>query len=110
MAITIDTSAVLAIVNNELQKATIVAAIGEAKLVSAASLPWEVGNAFSGMFKRRSATIEQAIMGLKIFQEMPIDLIDIPLEHAVRLSEQLKIYAYDASICLLVPRSNKAHC
>jgi predicted nucleic acid-binding protein len=68
----------------------------DAELVAPASLPWEIGNAFSAMFKQRRITKDQALAAVFEFQRIPIRLRDISLENAIELSSQLGIYAYDA--------------
>lgn len=65
-------------------------------LFAPSSVHWEVGNAFSAMFKRRSISIEAAIAALAEYQKIPIKFIDISLEKGLELSSKLNIYAYDA--------------
>jgi hypothetical protein len=40
-------------------------------LIGPGSIPWEVGNAFSAMFKQNRLTLEEARKGLAIFEEIP---------------------------------------
>jgi predicted nucleic acid-binding protein len=96
MQLVIDTSAVIAVVANETEKASLIAATTGAELVAPASLHWEVGNAFSAMLKRERITFEQADAALKEYARIPIRLMDISLRDTLELADELGIYAYDA--------------
>ncbi|MCU7928655.1 MAG: type II toxin-antitoxin system VapC family toxin [Candidatus Thiodiazotropha sp. (ex Dulcina madagascariensis)] len=96
MNITIDTSALIAVVGNEESKAKLVELTVGYSLCAPPSVHWEVGNAFSAMFKRGSATIESARAAIAAYQEIPIRFIEVSLEKALELSSRLNIYAYDA--------------
>jgi predicted nucleic acid-binding protein len=98
MAITIDTSAVIAIINGEPVKPRLLTLIGSEALTAPGSLPWEVGNAFSAMFKQGRASEADAVAALQILRQMPIDLVDVSLENAMGLAAKYRIYAYDAYI------------
>jgi predicted nucleic acid-binding protein len=67
-------------------------------LLAPASVPWEVGNAFSAMLKRKRITITQAQQALKAYEKIPVRFIDVELSEALLLADQLSIYAYDAYI------------
>jgi predicted nucleic acid-binding protein len=60
------------------------------------SIPWEIGNALSAMFKRKRITLEQAKIALQLYRKIPITFVDVQLESAVEITKQLNIYAYDA--------------
>ena len=96
MDIVVDTTVVIAVIANESTKARLVEMTKDADLLAPASLPWEIGNAFSAMFKQKRITRDQAIAAVLEYQRIPIRLLDVPLEKAVDLSSQLGIYAYDA--------------
>lgn len=91
-----DASAILAIIMNESSKEVIINASIDSSLIAPGSLPWEVGNALSAMFKRKRITLEQAIDALIRFDEIPVRLVDVDLEQALELAQELNIYAYDA--------------
>ncbi len=59
------------------------------------SVHWEIGNAFSTMFKRKSSNIELAKQALTAYREIPIKFVDIPLEKTLEISHAQNIYAYD---------------
>jgi len=96
MYITIDTSALIAVIGNEASKQKIIEITSGCSLYAPSSVHWEVGNAFSAMFKRGSSTIELARLALAVYREIPIKFIDVSLEHTVEISKALNIYAYDA--------------
>ena len=96
MDITIDTSALIAVITNEAQKHKIVKLTLGANLFSPLSVHWEIGNAFSAMLKRDRINITQAQSCIRAYQEIPIKLIDVDLEQTLEIVAQLRIYAYDA--------------
>jgi len=98
MEIVIDTSAVLAVISEQAEKAALIRLTRGATLVAPASLHWEVGNALSAMFKRKIIGIKEALKLLELYVAIPIRLADIGLKQAVELSASLNIYAYDAYV------------
>ncbi|MEE9364228.1 MAG: type II toxin-antitoxin system VapC family toxin [Cellulophaga sp.] len=96
MYLTIDTSALIAVIGNEVSKDRIIEITENYSLYAPVSVHWEIGNAFSAMFKRQKIDIEVTKGALKAYQEIPVKFIDVPLEQALELSYSQKIYAYDA--------------
>ncbi len=96
MYITIDTSALIAVVGNESSKKKIIEITTGASLCAPKSVHWEIGNAFSAMFKKRKSSLELAKQGLAVYWEIPIKFIDVPLEKTLEISNHQNIYAYDA--------------
>ena len=96
MYLTIDTSALIAVIGNEKSKNRIIELTASYSLYAPASVHWEIGNAFSAMFKRKKTDIALAKLALKAYQEIPVKFIDVPLEQALELSYSQNIYAYDA--------------
>ena len=96
MDITIDTSALIAVIGNEKAKDKIINITIGASLVSPMSVHWEIGNAFSAMFKRRVIELADAEKALTIYKSIPIQFIDIPLERTLYITKHFNIYAYDA--------------
>ena len=84
MDVTVDASVVMAVILNEPAKQGLLERTRGAELFSAPSLPWEVGNALSAMFKRRRLNLEQAKGA------------EVDIEAAVTLAERHDVYAYDA--------------
>jgi predicted nucleic acid-binding protein len=98
MEIVIDTSAILAVVGEQPEKAELIRLTRGAALVAPASVHWEVGNALSAMFKRKAIGLDTALELLDAYAAIPIRLIDMALKQAVELSARLNVYAYDAYV------------
>ena len=96
MDVVIDTSAVIAVITNEPERPSILRLTDEAVLVAPASLRWEVGNAFSAMFRRHRISLVEAIEALRRYESLTFKLIDVDLVQSVTLSDRLNLYAYDA--------------
>lgn len=98
MDLVIDTSAIIAVIANEPERQAIIAQAADSALIAPASVHWEVGNAFSAMFRRRRITLEQARLAIRSYEQIRIRFMDIDLTQSLELSEQLDIYAYDAYV------------
>jgi predicted nucleic acid-binding protein len=98
MEIVIDTSAILAVIGEQPEKASLVRLTRGATLVAPPSVHWEVGNALSAMFKRKAIGIGEALQLLEAYAAIPIRMAGIDLKQAVELSARLNVYAYDAYV------------
>ena len=98
LEIVIDTSALIAVMSEQAEKAEMIRLTRGATLVAPPSVHWEIGNALSAMFKRKSIELPAAIKALNVYGAIPIRLIDIDLVQALHLSQQLNVYAYDAYV------------
>ena len=98
MDLTIDASAVMAVILNEPSKPNLLEATRGAELISAPSLPWEIGNALSALFKRRRINLAQAELALQSFREIPVRLPSLEIESSVVLAQLHDVYAYDAYV------------
>ncbi len=98
MRIVVDTSTVIAVVVGEAEKARLIELTKEATIVAPPSIDWEVGNAFSAMFKRSRINLEQAVKAIEVYQEISLEIVEIDLKEAIRLAGKHNIYAYDAYI------------
>jgi predicted nucleic acid-binding protein len=96
--ITVDTSALLAVVLGGPERDAIVRATSGYGLVAPGSVPWEVGNAFSAMFKKKRLSLKEARTGISIFLQIPVRYAIPDLARAVALADELGIYAYDAYV------------
>ena len=96
MNITIDTSALIAVISNEESKRKIIEITYGCSLCSPVSAHWEIGNAVSALFKRGQISINQAKLALSAYRKIPIKFIDVPLEQTIEISHALNLYAYDA--------------
>ncbi|MBF0235217.1 MAG: type II toxin-antitoxin system VapC family toxin [Desulfamplus sp.] len=96
MDIVIDTSALIAVIVNEPERGKIIQLTTGNTLIGPGSIPWEIGNAFSAMFKRNRLDLEEAKRGLEIFSNIPMRYIEPDFANAVSISKATNMYAYDA--------------
>jgi len=96
MKVVLDTSALIAVLLGESNRARIIRKTEGADLIAPASLHWEIGNAFSAMFKRGRLGVEIALEALRRYEEVPIQFVEADMAAAVRLCDRLGLYAYDA--------------
>jgi predicted nucleic acid-binding protein len=98
MLITVDTSAVMAVLLEEENKKTIVAKTNGLHLQAPPSIFWEVGNALSSLLRRDLISIYEATEALETFDSIPIRLAQVDLAPSIELANRHKIYAYDAYV------------
>jgi len=98
MEITVDASVLIAVIVGEAEKPALIELTRQADLIAPASVHWEIGNAFSAMFKRQRLTLVQAKQGIEIYRQIPLRFVDIELPDALELAFELNIYAYDAYV------------
>jgi predicted nucleic acid-binding protein len=96
MDITVDTSALIAVVSNEPSRALAIQATAGHNLIAPSSVHWEMGNALSAMIKRGRVTVPQAHACVDAYLQIPIRLIEVDLKQALGVVNQLRVYAYDA--------------
>lgn len=96
MELVIDTSALIAVIVGEPEREEIIRATTGHALIGPGCIPWEVGNAFSAMFKRNRLSLEEALKGLAIFKNVPLRYVEPDFDMALELSKKADLYAYDA--------------
>jgi predicted nucleic acid-binding protein len=96
--VTVDASVILAVVLNEESKPRLLEATRDLELISPPTLPWEVGNALSALFKRSRIDLDQAKAALASYGEIAVRLGDVDVEASVQLAYEQSIYAYDAYV------------
>ncbi len=96
--IVIDTSSVIAVILDEPEKPRLIKLTEGVNLLAPSSLHWEIGNAFSAMFKRERLSLKDAMSAINIYKKIPIHFIDIELSKALELAHTNNIYAYDAYV------------
>jgi len=96
--IVIDTSAILAVIAEQPERAILLRLTRGATLVAPPSVHWEIGNALSAMFKRKAIGIREGLQLLEAYAAIPIRMAEIGLKQAVELSARLNVYAYDAYV------------
>jgi len=107
MKIVVDTSVIIAVITNEKHKSALVSMTKESDLIAPASLHWEVGNAFSAMFKRKQIDMEKALQAVMEYNKIPIQFYDVSLKTAIEYAKDFDMYAYDAYF-LVCARNTKA--
>ncbi len=107
MACIIDTSAIIAVLLSEPERATLVRATRGIELVAPASVHWEVGNALSAGLKRRRFTLAEGQRALTAYAAIPMRLVDVDLALSLDLAAEHSLYAYDAYLltCALQHRA-----
>jgi predicted nucleic acid-binding protein len=96
MEIIIDTSALLAVIVGEPERDIIVDITAGNSLIGPGSIPWDIGNAFSAMFKQKRLTIQEAEKGFAIFKSIPLRFVEPDFINSLKISKKTNTYAYDA--------------
>jgi len=96
MDVVIDTSALIAVIVGKPERNRIVELTAGNTLIGPGSIPWEIGNALSAMFKQSKLSLDEAQKGLVIFESTPLRYIKPDFVNALKISKQANIYAYDA--------------
>ena len=110
MRLVLDTSIIMAVLFNEPQRETILSISKGAELLSAASLPLEVGNAVSLAFKRGKLDLPAGEEVMKSFGKMKIRLMEIDYLRAVQISYEYNHYAYDAYMLQVAEKERAQLC
>ena len=98
MEATVDTSVVMAVILNEESKPALLEATADVELIAPSTLPWEVGNALSALFKRKRIDLDQARAALASYGQIAVRLTDVDIGTSVELAHEQAIYAYDAYV------------
>lgn len=98
MEIVVNTSVIIAVLVREPHRAALVQATASADLLAPPSVHWEIGNAFSAMFKRQRLTLGAARRALEAYQQIPIRFSDVELDWALEVAQNFDLYAYDAYV------------
>lgn len=98
MKVTIDTSAILAVLLNETSRDSILRKTVGVELLAPESIDAEIGNALSAMLKRGRITSDMAKEVVDQYQLIHIRRSLIRIKPSLELSTDLNIYAYDAYV------------
>lgn len=96
MNIVIDTSVIISVITNEDHKDKLISITKDKSLIAPESLHFEIGNAFSAMFKRNRVSIDTALKAIDSYEKIPIQFCSVDLKKSLQIADILKIYAYDA--------------
>lgn len=96
MDVVIDTSALVAVIVGQPERIKIIELTAGNSLIGPGSIPWEIGNAFSAMFKQDRMSLDEAQKGLSIFESIPLRYVEPDFFNSLSLSKKINMYAYDA--------------
>jgi predicted nucleic acid-binding protein len=96
MDVVSDTNIFLTVALNEPEKENIIRLTSDTDAVAPEILPYEIGNAVSAMVKRKQITPDEALFTYKTASMIPVRLVSIEIQQALKLAIQFNIYAYDA--------------
>jgi predicted nucleic acid-binding protein len=105
--IVIDTSAVLAVLLREPQRAALIGLTRDATLLAPGSVSWEVGNGLIAGFRRGRLTARDVRDAWLAFERIPLRLADVRIMRALTLAQQYGLYTYDAYV-LELARTERA--
>ncbi len=96
MNIVADTNIFLAVALNEPEKAQIIELTSETSAIAPEILPYEIGNTLSAMIKRQQISYDEALSAFETTNLIPVRLVAIDIQKALKLAFKFNIYAYDA--------------
>lgn len=96
MSLIVDTSVIISVITNEKSKSKLIKVTEGEDLIAPSSLHWEIGNAFSAMFKRKKIEIDSAKKAIEYYKMIPLRFVDVDIYKSIELSHKYNIYAYDA--------------
>ena len=106
MNVLIDASALMPILIDEPEKVYIVNASKNCELMAPYILPYEIGNALTRLKKRQILNEKQIIAVFKDFKKIPLRLLEVDIENALKIACKYAIYAYDAYYLEMAYRLN----
>ena len=96
MGIISDTNIFLAVILNEPEKDRIIQITSGIDVSAPEILPYEIGNALSAMLKRGQLGEKEALAAQKATNKIPVRLLAVDIQDALKLAIEFNIYAYDA--------------
>jgi predicted nucleic acid-binding protein len=96
MDVLIDASALMPILIDEPEKVNIINATKNCELLAPSVLPYEIGNALTRLKRRQIMDDKQIMTAYSDFTRIPLRLLEVDIENALRIACKYAIYAYDA--------------
>lgn len=96
MKLIADTNIFIAVALNEPEKDKIIRLTEGHDLIAPDVLPFEIGNALTAMFKKKSLKKEEVESAWEIVQQIPVDLRHTNIKSALSIAIKHNLYAYDA--------------
>ncbi|MDR0784562.1 MAG: type II toxin-antitoxin system VapC family toxin [Treponema sp.] len=96
MNIIMDASAIITMVIDEPEKNLIINLTKDVELFSPEMISFEIGNALTRLKRRQILNDEEIIKAYNVYKEIPVRLVEVNIENALKIACQYNIYAYDA--------------
>jgi len=96
MKVVADTNILLAVALGEPEREGLIRAVVGHELIAPEVLPFEIGNAFTAMVRKRTLRPEDVVATWEIISAIPIELQRVDMRAALALAVEHGIYAYDA--------------
>jgi predicted nucleic acid-binding protein len=94
--ILIDASAIMAVLIQEPESENIINLTEDTELLAPEMIKYEIGNALSKLLKRKILKEAEVIETYKKYETIPLHLLGVNMEKALRIASKYQIYAYDA--------------
>jgi predicted nucleic acid-binding protein len=91
-----DTNIFLTVALDEPEKGRIIQLTSGLDAIAPEILPYEIGNALSAMIKRKQITHDEALFAQKTASLIPVRLVSVDIQQALKIAIKFNIYAYDA--------------
>jgi predicted nucleic acid-binding protein len=96
MEVVADASAFLAVVINEVDREWVIEKTFGYGIVSPEVLPYEIANALIAVRRKGRLADEETLKAFEMSQKIPVRLLPVRINDAMRIATKFKIYAYDA--------------
>ena len=96
MDILLDASAIMAVILNEPNKERVIRLTENAMILSPEVISFEIGNALINLYKRQKISEQGLFEAYKNFASIPLRIIKVDVDKALKIACKYKIYAYDA--------------
>ena len=96
MNVLIDASALMPVLVDEPEKEYIINVTRNCELVAPSMLPYEIGNALTRLKRRQILDDKQIMAAYSDFKRIPLRLLEVDIENALKIACKYAIYAYDA--------------
>ena len=96
MEVLLDASAIMAIILNEPNRHEVIKLTENTILLAPEVISFEIGNALINLHKKQKITEEKLISAYKKYTSIPIRIITVDVEKALKIACMYGIFAYDA--------------
>ena len=106
MEVILDASAIMAIILNEPNKDNVIELTKNAILLAPEVISFEIGNALINLYLKHKITENGLIAAYKSYASIPMRIIEVDVQKALRIACKYGIYAYDAYYLEIASRHN----